>query len=889
MDVATPLPDRRTVAQVLLRDAGIDRLRTEARLNRRWSAIFRGFRPDFLTRAILVRYAHAFGRDSTLLSELANVFLDSLGISDEGNIHERFATATELASLSPDTIQICSALARHHVDELPPQPAEPESDIETPAVETSVEKDDTGLPEALEETEHDEHEPEGRPNYVTQVVELEWSPPSDNAVEVHQAVTMFERSLCAFVMRQLQGLYGDAWLRKGCGSIRKVLRERAENLPASGQANDLLNPVTLLGLAHLPELRDVIVRKENWPAFEAYFDDKLWFTTEFQRILPVRIGGAHAGQREMYLVEQTAALAAMVDIASRYHIATAEAINDIYRSALNASPVEDDRAESRIASNLRDFSDPHVVGREPEMRRLQEFWADDFSRVISIVGQGGVGKTALLDEFTYRLLTKPLERGQRPDPEAIIYLTAKDNYLEYMKRAPAAQQFRTLERIYEVTLLTAAGDTREGSELAGLRREVLELAKSMRIFFALDNLESLTDAEYAEVGVFLDEIAAPSKAIVTTRLTRRVGKDIELTGLPAADARQFLLTRLQGAGMDIADEDTDRIDELVEYTDGVPLALVYCANAIRNGRTIEETLAAIKGRVFLELLQFSFESSLQALTTDGLRILLFLALSKHPRTRRELLEVVADDAQFDRAIASLRSMSFINLSWEQKKQIRFSVQNPQLKDYVKKRAPEELTKEQYAFVLKKARVLPTDAESPSVSVEIERALATARSLDWREAAQELESARHAWGDDPELLAQLGYYYYRLENRAAARPLLEQAIREGNEVAETYFYLALVHFYDGRIDDALRCARAALTLRSPFPLAEGLAGQCLAKKAEAGKLLFDGRTIRSWLEEAKVHLNASVIAEERGPKDEERNRRAQASLNWIDRQLSALPS
>ena len=164
------------------------------------------------------------------------------------------------------------------------------------------------------------------------------------------------------------------------------------------------------------------------------------------------------------------------------------------------------------------------------------------------------------------------------------------------------------------------------------------------------------------------------------------------------------------------------------------------------------------------------------------------------RTRRNILAIVQDDERLSVMLNTLVKMSFIRRSAEDKKEVHFILENPSLRDYVKKRAPERLTTQEYAAVIKAANVLPTDAESPSVSSEVEKALQRVRQAaypqNWNKGISELETARRVWGEDPRLLAQLGYDYFRMEKRDMARMLLEKAITAGLESAETYVHLAL---------------------------------------------------------------------------------------------------
>ena len=63
--------------------------------------------------------------------------------------------------------------------------------------------------------------------------------------------------------------------------------------------------------------------------------------------------------------------------------------------------------------------------------------------------------------------------------------------------------------------------------------------------FALDNLESLDDIEHEEVGHFLDDPPTPSKAVLTTRINRRIGRTIQLDGLPESEALELLIRSIR--------------------------------------------------------------------------------------------------------------------------------------------------------------------------------------------------------------------------------------------------------------------------------------------------------------------------------------------------------
>jgi len=862
---------KRDVARALLESVPLSALRAEAK-SPGWSQVYRGFRPQALTRSVFVRFAHVFARDSELLASLTDTFLTSHGADGSQTREERFAYVAENAGLPDDLANMCRQLA---TTDLQPLPVEGPSQPETEGATTRATGESTSDPEL--------------PSFVTSVEVLDWQPPDDQVSEIQEALTVFERSLAAFIHRQLEGLHKDAWFRRGCGGLRGEWSTRA-----NARGDSTLQPRSLLGYAFLGEYRDIMVSRTNWLAFQAYFPDKEWLERTFSVVEPLRAAGFHPGERELRLIDQVGPLKSLADISSCYDPATAERIRELFDEALNLKEDQEERDEGTVSlgsvvlSNLGDFSEAGLVGREAELSELAEFWENEFSSKISITGPGGVGKTAVLEQFLLNLLNQRIPKGDRPYPEAVIYLTAKDNYLRYMKKAPDSRRFRTARRVFEATIETLGDTVDEDLDAASLRRRVLTEVKDMPTLFALDNLETLSEEEHEEIRHFLDDLNWPHKAIITTRVNRRIGGDLNLGGLPPERARELLVRRLADHGIEIDAGDEEALNQIVEYTGALPLALVYCVNAIQNGRTISETSEAIRGQQFLNLLQFSFDSSLSDLQGSKLKILVFLAISRHSRTRREMLSLADDEDDLDESLSLLRDMSFIRPTWEEQKQNRFTIDNRMLKDYVLERAEHVLSSADFKAVTSKANVLPAQVTSETVALEVERAIAEAkRAAGWLESVQILEAARQKWGDVGRLLEQLGYYHYRLQNRPLARRLMEQAIQRGYESSEIYVHLALVLFYERDYEESLRRAETALALKARVPQAELIAGQCHVAIVERDRFLHDyGWSVRH-LEEARRHLERSMVPETHRASDQRHNERARATLERTERILISL--
>ena len=888
---------RLEACRVLLRSGRIETFQRKVRTSSAWAEVYRGFRPQTLTRSTIVRFAPVFAKTVALQRSLQQHVLDNLGISPNEDLQSRWSLLAAGDVAQTELLSLASILSAIQLGDLPEQATaadEPPFTDDRASEELLSGLHEESSKSSVEEdvADHVIAPAATTPVFVATREELDWEAPADDVAEAQAVTTLFERCMLAFLLRQLQGLHGEAWLRLGCGRWKKAWRERSPK--ATDPSTDReLEPRTLLGYAHLAEYAEIIKNSVNWPAFAPYFIDRDWFQRTYERIAPIRVAGMHAADRDIRLVSQASRLEAMADIVSCFHKPTAARIADIYDHVVLASHDPEDSDQVEVAAggltltNIADFSDPELIGRASELRSLEEFWQDDFTRILSITGQGGVGKTAVLDRFIWDLLTRLVKKGERASPEAILYLTAKDNYLDYMTRASRSVTFKTARRIFEATLEMVGEPFDDAVTEEDLRRRALNVARDFPTLFALDNLESLSPKEYEAVRNFLDDLPRPSKALLTTRIDRRIGRLLSIDGLPEDDGVALITRRLLNLDLSLNETEGALVRDLVEYTSGLPLALVYATNAMINGKSLSEVLESTKGGQFLNLLAFSFDSSIKELIGTKLLILAFLAMSKAPRTRKELLRVAKSEEELDEALQGLRDMSFMRSSRGDQRRSRFIIDNEMLRDYILERAPHILSEAEHQQVMKEAKVLA--APSRSASIEIERALQSARrtaSDGWGGAAAALEEARGKWGDDPRLLAQLGYYQYRLQHLDAARHLMESAINKGLEDSETFANLALVLYHQRAFHEGLQRAETAIALRQHYPLADQIAGECLVGIAERDRLLLGHETLTGYVNDGIKHLSRSMRTEERGLRDEQFNARSQRTIQRAEALLQA---
>jgi tetratricopeptide (TPR) repeat protein len=229
------------------------------------------------------------------------------------------------------------------------------------------------------------------------------------------------------------------------------------------------------------------------------------------------------------------------------------------------------------------FQDRYV-----ETRLAGEFLRDDGLRLLTVVGRGGVGKTAM----ACRLL-KALEAGQLPDDggelsvDAIVYLSPvgihpvsfPNLFADLTRLLPDAVAERLLQ-LY-----------REPQQTGQLMLTLLEAFPEGRGVVLLDSLEDvinpatleLTDRElHAALSELLTAPQHGIKVIATTRLVprdlllRHPGRQRRLdldAGLPAPEAIKVLCSMDPAGALGLRDASPDLLAAVCERTRGFPRAL----------------------------------------------------------------------------------------------------------------------------------------------------------------------------------------------------------------------------------------------------------------------------------------------------------------------------
>ena len=144
-------------------------------------------------------------------------------------------------------------------------------------------------------------------------------------------------------------------------------------------------------------------------------------------------------------------------------------------------------------------------GREEQLRRLRVLCQGPYP-VITIVGEGGIGKTALALRIAYEMLDQSPQQF-----DAVVWTTAKTTMLttkQIVEIEGAISDSLGMLRVASTALTgpTAAEDPIE---------ELLNYLATFRIFLVLDNLETVLDERLRS---FLARLPQGSKVLITSRV-----------------------------------------------------------------------------------------------------------------------------------------------------------------------------------------------------------------------------------------------------------------------------------------------------------------------------------------------------------------------------------
>ena len=288
------------------------------------------------------------------------------------------------------------------------------------------------------------------------------------------------------------------------------------------------------------------------------------------------------------IAEQKGAAAAMSELLTLpFGVETSEP-KDLIVSGVKIERIAPAAESARAApivdiTGLPETGYERLVGRDAELTRLDEAWSDDKTNILSLIAEGGAGKSALVNEWLTRLQADSYRGAERVLGWSFYSQGSKE-------RATAADEFLN----WALAKLDVKIDTTSASAKG---EAIAEALMTRRVLLVLDGVEPLQHGPGPQAGQLKDQglrallrrfAAAPPRAdhsliVLTSRVAVADIQRFKDGAAPVVDVER--LSDEAGAEL-LRDNDVWGIDKELRAASrefgGHPLALTLLASLIKE-------------------------------------------------------------------------------------------------------------------------------------------------------------------------------------------------------------------------------------------------------------------------------------------------------------------
>lgn len=283
-----------------------------------------------------------------------------------------------------------------------------------------------------------------------------------------------------------------------------------------------------------------------------------------------------------------------------------------------------------IQNNLPipEFDDTGFIGRREDLSRL-------FSKILgphpimTVVGEGGIGKTALTLKCLYDIAYSK-ECYQHFD--VIIWVTLKTKRLTSLGIQDIKDGIQSALGLTNFAL-QILGENNENT-LENQLKSLLEYMKIFKVLLVIDNLETIG---WDDIRDFLAEIPRGSKVIITSRIgLGEYEERIPLGALDLKTSAMILRRAADSAGCQLLK--TAPEDMLRKYAESLfcnPLLIKWFTQAVALGKE-PNSLIAGPGKDLERAIAFCFENMFEKFSSLERLILINLTAARKPLTQAQL-------------------------------------------------------------------------------------------------------------------------------------------------------------------------------------------------------------------------------------------------------------
>lgn len=314
---------------------------------------------------------------------------------------------------------------------------------------------------------------------------------------------------------------------------------------------------------------------------------------------------------------------------------------------------------------IPEFDDTGFIGRKEETKEILTLLLNKKDQVISIVGNGGLGKTATAVKVLYELI----DRVDNPF-EAILWVSLKTRTLSRGEFSNIKNAIVDLKGFYSNLEDLVIKDS------ANPIQNILTFMSEFKTLLVLDNLETLNTTEIID---FLKSIPEESKVLITSRHgIRELENRYPLKGLNINDSVTYFRLLSRYYNLDLYTRPDEEIKELIQdYLYQSPLSIKWFLSSLNKGID-EKAILANKD----QLIEFCMSNVVEKLSIEEKEILkLFLVEGRNLSSGEIDFFINISEDILMLSLNNLISTSLLSLS-----KAEYSM-NPMAKDFLSKNNP----------------------------------------------------------------------------------------------------------------------------------------------------------------------------------------------------------
>lgn len=293
-----------------------------------------------------------------------------------------------------------------------------------------------------------------------------------------------------------------------------------------------------------------------------------------------------------------------------------------------------------------EFDDTGYIGRKKEISDITELIIQEKYPVISIIGNGGIGKTAITVKILYDLIENP-----KNPYEAIIWVSLKAKTLangEFIEIQNAIQS--TSEMLNQTQKEIIIDDNITPKE------NIINFMRNFKTLLVIDNLETINDNSINE---FIKSVPKESNILITSRTgLGELEYRYNLSGMNQTDGVKYFRELSKYYGLDLYKREDKTIEKLVkEVLYSNPLSIKWYINGVYNGIR-EEVLQNNKSK----LIEFCMSNVYEKLTNEAKEILKLFQIEDFEMSYGEIeFYIEKDEIKMKKAINELLSTNMMHL------------------------------------------------------------------------------------------------------------------------------------------------------------------------------------------------------------------------------------